>query len=227
MPQRFLKPGITTSDAWNAVSFPAQSLYIRLLTLVDDFGRYDGRLPILHAHCFALRSDVKPQQTAGMRDELSKSGLIFVYEFDGKEYIQFAKWTERTRSDKSKYPDPPQESAADGSISEQKVASLVPVHRSSSNGHSHPLVSGDFDAWWKAYPSKVGKDAALKAWKARRDLPPVSEMIEKLEEQKTWAKWLDGFIPNPSTYLNQGRWQDEKPQENGNHAAIIDPLSHS
>lgn len=23
------------------------------------------------------------------------------------------------------------------------------------------------------------------------------------------AKWLDGFVPNPQTYLNQDRWEDE------------------
>lgn len=111
MPQRFLRPGITTSDAWNSVSFGAQSFYIRILTLVDDYGRYDGRIAILHAHCFALSPKIKPQDSAGFRSELQSSGLLTLYSFDGKEFIQLAKWNERARG-LSKYPEPPQESAA-------------------------------------------------------------------------------------------------------------------
>lgn len=106
MPQRFLRPGITTSEAWNRASWFEQSFFIRLLTLVDDEGRYDGRIPILHAHCFALRSDVTPQQTAAARSALLSLGLIEVYTVDGKEYLQVAKWQERVRT-RSKWPAPP------------------------------------------------------------------------------------------------------------------------
>ncbi len=131
MPQRFLRPGITTSDRWNSVSFGAESLYIRLLTLVDDFGRYDARIPIIHGQCFALRTDVTPQQTAGFRSELVKHHLIEVYIVDGKEYLQFTKWQERARSERSKFPENSQvvdisTSAADGSGIPQNPASLVP-----------------------------------------------------------------------------------------------------
>jgi hypothetical protein len=115
MPQRFLRPGITTSEAWNRASWFEQSFFIRLLTLVDDEGRYDGRIPILHAHCFALRSDVTPQQTAAARSALLSLGLIGVYTVDGKEYLQVAKWQERVRT-RSKWPaspdSKPQRSAA-------------------------------------------------------------------------------------------------------------------
>lgn len=127
MPQRFLRPGITTSDPWNSVSFGAQSFYIRILTLVDDFGRYDGRVPILHGQCFALRDDVKPQHTAAFRSELQQAGLILVYEADGKEYLQITKWQERARGDRSKYPEfqRSQESAAERSGTQEKDASLA------------------------------------------------------------------------------------------------------
>lgn len=105
MPQRFLRPGITTSDAWNLCSWKAQSLYIRLITLVDDYGRYDGRIAIIHGHCFPLRIDIKPQETAELVSELSKNGLVCLYEIDGKDFLQMLKWHERTRGE-SKYPKP-------------------------------------------------------------------------------------------------------------------------
>jgi hypothetical protein len=29
------------------------------------------------------------------------------------------------------------------------------------------------------------------------------------ERQRRDQRWLDGYIPNPTTYLNQERWEDE------------------
>jgi len=105
MPQRFLRPGITTSDKWNKLGWFEQSLYIRLLTLVDDAGRYDGRDAIIHAHCFPLRDDVIRQQTAAGCEQLAAVGLIEFYEHDGKRFLQFTNWQERVRN-KSKWPEP-------------------------------------------------------------------------------------------------------------------------
>lgn len=149
MPQRFLRPGITNSERWNRVSFAAQSFYIRILTHVDDFGRYDARVPVLHGHCWAMRDDVTPQQTAALRSELVAANLIEVYAVDGREFLQITQWQERARSDRSKYPDKPQSNgntsqvvdfstpAADRSRPQESAASIVPRssfldHRSSS-----------------------------------------------------------------------------------------------
>lgn len=129
MPQRFLRPGITNSERWNTVSFEAQSLFIRILTLVDDFGRYDARIAILHGQCFALRNDIKPQRTAAMRSELQRAKLIDVYEVDGREYLQIEQWQERARQDRSKFPDKSQvveisTPAANGSEPQPNPASI-------------------------------------------------------------------------------------------------------
>lgn len=216
MPQRFLKPGITNSDAWNACSFPAQSLYIRLLTLVDDFGRYDGRLPILHCHCFALRSDVTPQETAGMRDELHNAGLITVYEVDGKDYIQFAKWTERTRSDKSKYPDPPQDSAG---FRREKTPPSSPfiVHRSSSPPLAKPKPS--------AKPAKPAQSDS--EWLAGLVSDPAYEGIPIQAEHGKMIRWCEVNKKQPTrrrfiNWLNRA----DKPMKaaSGNHSATNNPL---
>ena len=105
MPQRFLRPGITTSDAWNACSWAAQSLYVRILTVVDDYGRYDGRPAVIWGQCFSLRSDMNPTKTETLLRELSDRELIDIYEIDGKPYLQILRWQERTRG-ASKYPAP-------------------------------------------------------------------------------------------------------------------------
>lgn len=69
-------------------------------------------------------------------------------------------------------------------------------------------VNDDFDLFWKAYPRKVAKEAARKAFK--KVTVPVDQIIADLEKRKTSRQWQDmQYIPNPSTYLNGKRWEDE------------------
>jgi hypothetical protein len=74
-------------------------------------------------------------------------------------------------------------------------------------------IVSDFDQFWKAYPKKTGKVAAEKAFKkAKKNLPPTADLIAIIEAQKQQQQWKkDGgqYIPNPATWLNQGRWEDE------------------
>lgn len=69
-----------------------------------------------------------------------------------------------------------------------------------------------FGRFWAAYPRKVGKADARKAFaKAWRKLPPMEEepiLTGGLERAK--AAWVDAqFIPHAATWLNGERWQDE------------------
>lgn len=124
------------------------------------------------------------------------------------------------------------------------VAETVPLSRPLSPQtplsptHSPPDISTrakaiDFDGFWVAYPRKVGKDAARKAYASavkRIDGPdPPGLLIGALERVK--ATWDDAqFIPHPATWLNQGRWQDEpetalprKAQGSPSNVERIDP----
>ncbi len=70
-----------------------------------------------------------------------------------------------------------------------------------------------FNEFWTAYPRKVGKGDAIKAWN-KLDLTDelVSRIMEAVRVQRTWEQWQrDGgrYIPHPSTWLNQQRWEDE------------------
>jgi len=158
MPQRFLRPGIRTSEAWNSVDWVDQSAYIRLLTLVDDEGRYDGRLPVLHAELWALRDDVTRQLTAAIGSRLEQAGLIRFYEVDGKRYVQVTKWQERARN-RSKFPSPPDDnrlpSAAIGchrlppSPSPSPSPSRAPSDaRAHEGGQSIEAEIPSWEEWW-------------------------------------------------------------------------------
>jgi hypothetical protein len=84
--------------------------------------------------------------------------------------------------------------------------------RASPTAKTFPQEFLDF---WAAYPKKTGKDAAYRAWqtkKRERRLPAIDDLLEAVRKAKASSQWQeDGgkYIPNPSTWLNQGRWEDE------------------
>lgn len=73
--------------------------------------------------------------------------------------------------------------------------------------------SSDFLAFWGAYPRKVGKGAAWKSFmRVRPDSQLLDAMLKAIRQQKGSQAWTrDGgqYIPHPSTWLNQRRWEDE------------------
>ena len=75
-----------------------------------------------------------------------------------------------------------------------------------------PGADGRFERFWKAYPRKVGKDAAEKAFAKRKPSNQLlDEMLLAIEKQSSsieWTKDNGQYIPNPATWLNQGRWKD-------------------
>ena len=73
-----------------------------------------------------------------------------------------------------------------------------------------PHGGATFDQFWKAYPKKVGKQAALKAF--QRVKVPLETLLTAIDRQKRGEQWSRDngrYIPNPATWLNQGRWDDE------------------
>lgn len=69
-----------------------------------------------------------------------------------------------------------------------------------------------FNKFWVAYPRKVGKPSAFTAFK---NLSPDEEllkvMLSSLEIQKCSNQWMKNngeYIPHPSRYINDRRWEE-------------------
>jgi len=103
-------------------------------------------------------------------------------------------------------------------------ADAMPTHSEPNANHKpitinhKPLTNikplSDFDTFWNEYPKKVGKEAARKAW--FKNKPDLETVINSLKWQKVSSQWFKNgglYIPNPSTWINQHRWEDEQPQE--------------
>ena len=99
----------------------------------------------------------------------------------------------------------------------------------SSENEAHPMdervcerlkVSELFAKFWKAYPRKVGKIAAQRAFDkaihtektnaaAEALLEKMCRVLAKQSESLDWKREDGRFIPYPATWLNAGRWEDE------------------
>ena len=71
-----------------------------------------------------------------------------------------------------------------------------------------------FKRFWIEYPKKVGKKSAEQSFLKIRNLTPelFKKIIATLEDYKKspqWTKDEGRFIPHPTTWLNQERWNDE------------------
>lgn len=66
-----------------------------------------------------------------------------------------------------------------------------------------------FAEFWTAYPSKVARKTSHAKWVAKALDAKADQIIADVEQRKQHdRRWLDGFIPNPLTYLTQERWND-------------------
>lgn len=67
-----------------------------------------------------------------------------------------------------------------------------------------------FEKFWAAYPRKVAKKPALRAWqKAKPDDKKLAAILDGLEKWKQCPNWVkdDGaFVPYPAKFLNQEYW---------------------
>ena len=70
-----------------------------------------------------------------------------------------------------------------------------------------------FDEFWQAYPKKVGKGYAFECFKkikpSRKLVDTMLEAIAKQKKSDMWKRDKGQYIPNPSTWLNQKRWEDD------------------
>ncbi|AMV23446.1 hypothetical protein VT84_03485 [Gemmata sp. SH-PL17] len=108
MPSRLLREGILDSAAVNSLSLPAEVFYRRLMSVVDDFGRFDGRPAVLRGRLYALKLDtVREADITRWIAECEKVGLISLYTVDSKPYILFEKLG-TPRAKESKFPGPGQ-----------------------------------------------------------------------------------------------------------------------
>lgn len=107
MPNRILRDGVLSSEAVASLGWPAEVLYRRLMSVVDDYGRFSASPKLIRAACYPLQIDkVSDSDIEKWLACVQKAALVRVYPApDGKRYLQIEKFGQQVRS-KSKFPGP-------------------------------------------------------------------------------------------------------------------------
>lgn len=106
----------------------------------------------------------------------------------------------------------------DGSENEKPDGSILQKRKGKEGkGKEGNKYSEEFERFWKLYPKRVGKGDAFKAYEKSRkrvDFQTISEAIESQKKSDQWNRDGGQYIPNPATWLNQDRWEDELELDN-------------
>src|SRR5260363_305236 len=84
MPTRMLREGILSSERVDKLSPAAEVFYRRLMSVVDDFGRFSAHPKLLRTSCYPLRLDtVSDADITQWLQECIEVALIISYTVDG------------------------------------------------------------------------------------------------------------------------------------------------
>lgn len=94
----------------------------------------------------------------------------------------------------------------------KKLAKLEPVARPETETETETDIS--FSAFWSAYPRKVAKPEAIKAFRRLNPSEAVlRSMLAAIAEQGLAERVEKGegrFVCHPATWINERRWEDEE-----------------
>jgi hypothetical protein len=243
---RSIKPEFWTSKTIARLSRDSRLFFIGLWNYADDMGvLLDSDRKIL-GDLFPFDEDLTVKNIAAWKSELVKQNLIVCVSYNSKEFIIIRAWKEHQKIDNpskkswlsqetieslsSGYRESPEKVTVGLGIGDwgMRNGEGGDIDRQSEDVQESPdnvlkqassVYAPDFEDFWKAYPRKVGKGAAFKAWK--KEDPDLADVLQALEwqiKQNQWVKDGGQFIPHPATWLNQRRWEDEaapKPIEHG------------
>ena len=108
MPNRIIKESICVSDSIDELSWFEEVLFYRLTVNCDDYGRFDGRVPVIKNRLFPLKDNLTAKSVKDGINKLASVGLVSLYERDGKPYLYLPTWNDHqnVRAKRSKYPEP-------------------------------------------------------------------------------------------------------------------------
>jgi len=192
--------------------------WVNLLSLA---ARNEGDLPPVEDIAFALRMSEKEAQE--LIDYLIEKGLIDETEcglephnWNGRQYKSDVS-TERVKRFRKRHETvsetpnetPPEQNRTD-----------TDKHLSDSDESNAPVSKADhrnarFEEWWEVYANKVSRKKSESAWRnlkwAKLGIEPADLIADTHRRHELDPQWLKGFQPNPLTYLNGERWNDDLP----------------
>lgn len=240
---RFIHPRLGHSEKVNTLTDLEFRVWVQYMLSADDFGVMRFSPVAVQADNDALHAK-STRSIQKCLERLVEVRLLVEYEHQGRKYLcqlDWHTWQRFNLPSRTINPAPPanilercdkgtaglfldhhpdfaehQYKGVDAA-STDGVDVTTDAHQHTANGlrqSANGSLRERFADFWRCYPKKVGKDAALKVWeKLKPSADLLAQMLAVLAWQKQQEAWVkDGgqFVPHPATWLNQGRWQDER-----------------
>lgn len=189
----------------------------------DEFGASLSGVSILNSNSSETRGKLvenskKVIQNSGKWDLCLYGERVLIYVPKFRELLDestLKKLREKERSFRNCSGSVPKNGRTDIDI-DKDIPPISPkggkVGRSSSPKKPSPEQIEKFNQFYAAYPKKVAKQDALKAWVK---LSPENGLYETImtalevsKQSQGWTKDGGQFIPNPATWINGRRWED-------------------
>ncbi len=213
-------------DEWIAgtvgMSLEEEGLYIRLVNIYYSHGGLPSDVNEL-AKLTHIRPQMFRRLWAKLARKFSETGAKLLQNRCETEMKLAENRLETARSNGAKGGKPKTYDNRAGKspgIANQQPTTTISV---SPNGDTDPKKRASaFGVFWKEYPHKVGRGAALRSWAKAIDAAGGLDVILDGLRRYVQTKPADRPWCNPATWLNQQRWLDEpagtsagKPEPNG------------
>ncbi len=245
MPSRIVREGIISSPRVNRLTFGAELLYRRLMSVADDYGRFHASPVTIRAACWPFcpekvsESQIKKWLTECLQGD---SPLISEYTAQGGRYLIINDFGQQIRT-KSKFPNPDNDLISGCNQSAQPSRSRISESYSDaeSNAQSEAQVpsvravapfikqalraadlngqtSQKFEDFWTRYPRKQHRDAACMEWLSVVTVESEPQVFGCLSRYLASDEVSRGAVQNPEKWLmeqHRDGWAGDWPKANG------------
>lgn len=200
--KRMFDKSIIETDSFLNISLSAKALYFLLGMECDDEG-FVSPNRVLRLYGGEM-GDIKNLVDVGLVIRF-KSGVLVITDWNQNNYL------DKNRIKPTQHQKEKQMLllTIQGKYELNNGSTLVQPEESSIEESRGEQNTSMFEEWWKEYPSErrnLKKDDARKKFE-RNTHEEQKQYLKHLKEQKAKdRKWLEGFVPNMSTYINQERW---------------------
>lgn len=206
---RNIKPGFCQNEILAELPFETRLAFALLPMFADRDGRMEDRPKRIKMQMFPA-DNIEMHRVL---QELHGAGFIQRYTVDNSQYIQIVNFAKHQNPHVNERPSeiPPPPELEDSTVQAPESHSTNRADSLFSDSFkTHTSTAARFDEWWRVYPKKIEKKKAKATWK-RRKLDAIAETLiaDTERRQRLSDKWKRGYIPNPTTYLNGDRWEDE------------------
>ena len=227
MPVRLIRDGILSSEPVCSLGWAQEVFYRRLMSVVDDYGRYHANSKLLRAACYPLQIDKVTDADIGKwLTECVTAGLVSVYRAsDRKSYLQIEKFGQQVRS-KSKYPAPDdyiqqepdnncfQSLSDDGSTTENQTVSICKQMLSDAHlggGGGGVVFEDDTNLPTSRARAREGAFPISASWEPSAGFWTLAKRSSHTPDSPDYADALTDFIAywltNPGESRSQSQWE--------------------